>query len=148
MPTIDLGVDYEDVKDQDKFPLLDNGTYEFRVKRIQEVKASNGRPMLKWSHAIINPTTGHDHTIFNNTVLPWVPPNETELDTGGVGMLVQQCKAVGLPWTGGKLNTDDYIGRVGQLEIKQKTRQVKGPAGTYVDDPNGEQVNEIARFVY
>lgn len=151
-PTVDLGVDFSDVQDMDKFPVVPNGAYQFIVKNAQEVQSGPnskvpGRPMIKWSLEITDPDTGKPCNLFYNTVLPWTPPGQDELDTSGVGMLVAFCKAVGSPWTGQQFDTETYLGLGGTVNVKQKTRQVN-VNGQWVDDPDGEQTNEIKDFEY
>uniref|UniRef100_A0A6M3LCV9 DUF669 domain-containing protein n=1 Tax=viral metagenome TaxID=1070528 RepID=A0A6M3LCV9_9ZZZZ len=146
MPVIDLGVNFEDVKDQDVFEPMPVGTYDFTVASVESKSSATGRPMLKWTLDVSH--DGKARKLFNNTVLPWNNPQTGQLDIGGVGMLVAQCKAVGLPWSGGALSTEDYVGRGGQVKVSQKTKQVKSADGTYVDDPNGQIVNDIQGFEY
>ena len=154
MTTIDLGVNFEDVKDADKFPVLPNGTYQFTVAKI-DLKASGpaskipGRPMLVWTLTFTHPESGQKVNIFHNSVLPWLPPGQSELDISGVGMLVGVCKAVGLPWAGAQIDPTAYLGRSGHAVVSQRTKQIKDPAGTglYVDDPNGAKNNNIDSFV-
>ena len=155
-PTIDLNVDYNDVKDSDKFPVVPGGTYAFVVKDIETTQAGSGRPMLNWQLTVTDPDTNKPINVFHRTVLPWIPPGQTSLDVGGVFMLVGACKGVGLPWEGGKITTENYIGRGGQVKLKQVTKNVKNdgdiapdkPIGEYVPDPEGEQVNEVEKFIY
>ena len=146
MPEIDLGVNYEDVKDEDKFEAAPGGVYQFIVASIEPKTSGKGRPMLKWTLEF--QYEGKTRKLFNNTVLPWINPESGELDAGGVGMLVAQCKGVGLPWTGQKFMTEEYIGRGGSAEVVQKPRQIKAGTGNYVDDPNGEVVNDVKKFIY
>ena len=146
MPEIDLGVNYDDVQDEDKFEAAPGGVYSFIVASIEPKTSAKGRPMLKWTLDFQH--EGKTRKLFNNTVLPWLNPETGELDAGGVGMLVAQCKAVGLPWTGQKFVTEGYIGRGGSVEVVQKIRQVKDVTGNYVDDPDGQLVNEVKKFVY
>jgi len=148
MPVVDLYVDYTDVQDMDKFPIVPNGVYEFTVKGLEPKTAKSGRPMLLWTITVSDPETGQPVNVLNNTVLPWIPPGANEVDAGGVGMLVQSCKAVGMPWTGGKLATENYIGRSGKVELIQKPKQIQNEEGQYVNDPSGEKVNAIKRFIY
>uniref|UniRef100_A0A6M3IH42 DUF669 domain-containing protein n=1 Tax=viral metagenome TaxID=1070528 RepID=A0A6M3IH42_9ZZZZ len=149
MPTIDLGVNFEDVKDSDLFPVVPNGTYPFLVKSVEAVNAQNGRPMLKWKIEIIDPTDGKAVNLFINAVLPWTPPGESELTVTGLQTLVGICKATGVPWTGKDLNTEDYVGRNGTgAKVVQKLKQEKNSAGEYVDNTDGVMVNEVKGFVY
>ena len=147
MPTIDIGVDFSDVQDMDKFPVIPNGTYPVTARNIDAKPSSKGRPMLTWWFDAIDEATGDKASIPYNTVLPW--EKDGEIDVSGCGMLVQVCKALGLPWTGKKLNTEDYIGRSGMAEIIQQRKQTKDPdTGAYVDDPSGDKVNAIKKFIY
>jgi len=148
MPEIDLGVNYDDVQDEDKFTVAPGGAYPFIVASIEPKTSGKGRPMLKWT--LDFQFEGKTLKIFNNTVLPWLNPETGDLDAGGVGMLVAQCKAVGLPWTGQKFVTEGYLGRGGTMNVIQQLRQVKDGSGNYIDDPDGEQVNALAKkaFIY
>jgi len=143
MPVVDLNVDFETIKDADVFEPLPDGTYEFMVASCEAKTAKSGRPMLKWTFRVLH--EGKQHNLFYNTVLPYM--NKGELDLGGVGMLVAVCKALGKPWTGSAINTDDYLGSTGMAEIYQKPKQSLQPDGTYADDPSGIRVNDIKKFV-
>ena len=143
MPTIDLGVDFEDVKNEDQFEPLPNATYDFTVASCEPKTALSGRPMIKWTFDIIY--EGRARKLFHNTVLPWT--KDGELDVSGIGMLVAVCKALGRPWSGGQITTEDYLGLAGACEVYQKPKQVKDVTGQYVDDPEGGVVNDIKKFV-
>lgn len=143
-PMIDLGVDFADVKDLDTFDPLPNGTYDFIVKSVEPKTAASGRPMLKWVFSVTH--EGKPYQLFYHTVLPWY--HDGEMDMNGVGMLVSTTKALGRPWTGQQLVTEEYLGLAGACEVVQKTKQTKQLDGSYADDPNGGVVNDIKRFVY
>lgn len=154
MPTIDLGVNYEDVKDEDQFAPMPNGTYEFTVAEV-DVQASKsstppGRPMLKWTLKF--PFENSERQLSTYTVLPWVVDEDQIVS--GVGQLVAITKAIGQPWVGQKIVTEDYLGKKGKAVIKQKQSQMKDDDGnsptfgTYIDDPDGGLVNDIKKFVY
>jgi len=146
MPVIELNVDFSDVQDEDVFQPLPPGTYSFTVQSVEEATSQKGRPMLKWTYAIVH--EGKEYKLSYYTVLPWLV--DGKIETGGVGMLVAATKAVGIPWTGQQLVTEDYLGAEGTMEVTQKPKQVKDPeSGKYVDDPDSDQkVNDIKRFVY
>lgn len=153
MPVVDLGVDYEDVKNQDIMDPMPIGTYEFQVESVEEkAAATTGRPMLKWTLKVINNEEYRNRKLFNNTVLAWIDPKTGEQDSNVFG-LVAQCKAVGVPWTGKNLNTEDYVGRTGQVTVIQKKKQTlqinhKTGVEEYVNDDDAPLVNEIKRFIY
>lgn len=153
---IDLGVDFENVKDEDKFPLLPTGAQPFVVEKIEKVltgpnaKTPN-RPMLKWTLGFNHPEKGTHMQLTFNAVLPWIPPNTTEMDVSGVGQLVAICKAVGLPWAGQKLDPTAYLGRGGTANIIQRKRNKQNEEGKWVEDPNSDPQNDFDRnkpFVY
>lgn len=151
--TIDLGVNFEDVKDMDKFPVLPVGTYPFTVTKIDSKQTgagskTPGRPMLMWTLNFNHPETGQKVPLTYHTVLPWLPPGQSELDVSGVGMLVSMCKGLGLPWAGTTIDPQAYLGRSGTAAISQKKRQMKDPAsGAWVDDPNGAPVNNVDNII-
>ena len=145
MPVIDLNVDFTDVQDEDVFTPLPPGTYSFTVQSVEATTSKKGRPMLKWTYAIVH--EAKEYKLSYYTVLPWMV--DGQVDTGGVGMLVSATKAVGIPWTGQQLVTEDYLGAEGTMEVIQKNKQVPGPDGKYIDDPESDtKVNDIKRFVY
>ena len=148
MPEIDLNVDFEDVKHADEFPVVPNGTYTFIVKNVDATDAkSSGRPMLKWTIAVPAPETGRDCNVFCNTVLPYKVNDE--LIVSGIFQLVSICKAVGMPWTGGKLITENYIGRSGRVIIKQVPAQSINPlTGEYEADLTKPPRNDVEKFLY
>ena len=146
MPTINLGVNYDDVKDMDEFLVVPGGTYQYTVKSITEKTSQAGRPMLNWQLEVIDPVTTRPVTVFHTTVLPWM--ENGEMNVKGCGMLVAATKAVGLPWTGQSLNTEDYIGRSGSVALKVTKMQKKNAEGKYEDDPDGKERNEVEKFIY
>ena len=119
MPIIDMAVDFDDIKDLDAYPVLPTATYDVQVVSIEsDVTGENsktpGRPKLVWSFRVINNPDHPNHRLSNhNTVLPFrdesKPPGE-ELVTSGCGFLVSLCKALGKPWTGRQITTEEYIG--------------------------------------
>lgn len=146
MPTVNLGVNYDDVKELDEWVVVPGGTYQFTVASIEEKKSQTGRPMLNWRLEVIDPASTRAVSIFYNTVLPWM--ENGEMNVKGCGMLVAVAKAVGLPWTGQSLDTENYIGRAGSVKLKVSRMQKKDATGKYVDDPEGRERNEVDKFVY
>jgi hypothetical protein len=148
MPIVDLNVDFSTVQDEDKYPVVPNGEYDFTIVVCDHAKTQAGRPQIKWRLEVMDPETGKPVKIGYNTVLPWITP-EGQQDTGGVGLLVSLCKAVGRPWTGMQLNTDDYIGLSGRAVVVQKPGRVQDSDGKWVnDDDPANKVNDIKKFVY
>jgi len=148
MPIVDLNVDFSQVQDEDKYPVVPNGEYDFTIVACDHATTQAGRPQIKWRLEVMDPDTNKPVKIGYNTVLPWVTP-EGKQDAGGVGLLVSLCKAVGLPWTGTQLDTDDYIGRIGRAVVVQKPGRVQNEEGKWVnDDDPSNKVNDIKKFVY
>ncbi len=151
MPTIDLGVDYTDVQEEDKFPVLPTGTYPFTVEKVEQTQSKNsnppGRPMFKWELSVTHEKRAHKLTHY--TVLPWRPYPDDEIISSGVGMLVAITKAVGIPWTGQEFVTEDYIKAAGSVRVKEVPKRIRLDDGTYGNDPNSEDTqNEIDKFIY
>lgn len=147
MPVINLGVDYEDAKDLDEFPVAEAGTFPFVIKNADVTKAkSTGRDMIVWTLTIQN-EKGQDVNLFPNTVLPMEDPATGEMIVKGLFVLVSLCKSVGKPWTGAEINTDDYIGLGGMVEVSLGRKQKQDETGNYVDDPTGRPVNNIEKFI-
>jgi len=146
MPTINLGVDYEDVKNLDDFPVVPGGTYPFTIRVAKDGTTNAGRPKIFWGLEVIDPASNKPTSIPHNTVLPWM--KDGEMDVSGVGMLVQICKAVGLPWTGKSLDTEAYLGRSGTVTVKIERRNKQDPTGNWVPDPDGKEQNVVDKFIY
>lgn len=143
MPTIDLGVDFSDVQNEDIFDPLPNGTYDFITTSAEPKNSAAGRPMIKWVFTVNH--EAKDYKLFYNTVLPWEVDGEWVVS--GVGMLVSVCKALGKPWSGKSLNLEDYLGLGGSCQVVQKPKQTKQMDGSYADDPSGQVVNDIGKFL-
>ena len=148
MPEIDLGVDFESVKDADEFFTVPTGEKQFVVKSSESaIAVSTQRPMLKWTITVQDPESGKDCNIFVNTVLPFME-NGT-LVTSGIFQLVAICKCLGMPWTGSKIIPENYIGRSGAAKIKQVPAQTLNPAtGQYEDDLTKPPRNDVEKFLY
>ena len=155
MPTINLGVSYEDIKDLDKFPVLPAGSHPFTIRSVSLIKTgpsskTPGRPMLKAMLEFVDPATGSPFQMSYNAILPWVPPGETELDISGIGNFSGLLKVAGITWEGEdfELNTDEFVGVAGVAKIVQRPGRTRDESGQWVDDPNADPVNEIKGFDY
>ena len=145
MPVIDLGVNFDDVKELDEWVVVPGGTYSYSVMAIDQKNTQKGRPMLVWRLQVTDPASSRPVSVFYNTVLPFMENNE--MNVKGCGMLVSVCKNLGLPWTGQSLNTEAYIGRSGNVKLKITKAAKKNAAGEYEEDPNGKERNEVEGFV-
>lgn len=145
MPVIDLGVNFDDIKELDEYPVVPGGTYQYIVQAINEKKTLKGRPMLVWQLQVTDPASSRPVSVFYNTVLPFM--DNGEMNVKGCGMLVSIAKNLGLPWTGSQLLTEAYIGRSGNVKLKITKAAKKDETGVYVEDPNGKERNEVEGFV-
>ena len=159
MPTINLGVNFDSIKDADKFPLLPIGPAQFFVQKIEQTASksekNNGRPMLAWTLSFTHPEKGITIPLTYWTLLPWIRPGTTEIDLSGCGNLVAICKATGKPWAGTDIDTDAYLGSTGTANIIQSKRRMKDPndltGQKWIEDPNSDPQNDFDRnkpFVY
>jgi len=146
MPTIDIGIDYEELKRLTAQQAVPNGKYPFTLKSMEPTQTSKGRPMFKCQLGIKD-ENGGDHTLFYNALLPYM--YNGQMDVTGCFTLVGLCGALGKPWTGGTIVTEDYVGRSGIADVVQKPKQVKDPSdpNKYIPDPEAPPVNEVKGFV-
>lgn len=108
---------------------------EIRASASGPTSKVPGRPMLGWELAIIGHPTYNGKRVFYNTMLPYADPNNgNKLNTSGISFLVDITKALGQPWQGGKLRTEEYIGKTCRATI-----------GIEVNPKTGEQRNSIGK---
>ena len=134
MPDIEIGLDFlaaEHEVEESRKPLPE-ADYQFRVDSVEaKVGNTSGRPYLNWTLVVINHPEFSNKKVFYSTPLPWVNPQTGKLEATGLNFLVDLCKAVGKPWTGGKLTTELYIGAMGNMRTGVKI------------DTNGKPQTEI-----
>jgi len=151
MPYVDLGVEYADVQSEDEYPTVAGGSYPFEVRKLEQAETQKGRPQLVWSLVVERPDDGRQVVVLHRTVLPWHNPDTGEHDISGVGMLVAACKSVGIPWQGGGIDTDAYVGARGVVKLKLKNRRIQDDiTGEWRSDPDPDALkfNEVDRFEY
>ena len=111
---------------------LPESDYQFRIDSVEhKIGQASGRPYLNWTMVVINHSEYSNKKFFYSTPLPWVNPQTQKLESTGLNFLVDLCKAVGKPWSGGKLLTEMYIGAIGSAKIGIKL------------DQNGRPQNEV-----
>ena len=140
MPLIEVGVDFNAAEEATKIQPLPEGDYEFQIESAEIVQCGEnsktpGRPMVKWTLRTINADDPqhNNRPLFYNTPLPWTNPQTGEFDDSALGFLVALTKAVGRPWNGTSLNTDEYIGLTGLMRVG-------------VREYNGELRNEVKKL--
>jgi len=152
MPTIDLNVNFDDVKDEDRPKPIPPGTYPFTILSWEKLESGEtsknpGRPYLVWQLAV-EVESGKTRRQRFMTMLPWPDPVTGEVIITGVGNLVGLCKAVGKPWTGSAIDPDEYVNLSGVVRIKQVPARKQNEAGQWVDDQDAPPTSDVAGFEY
>lgn len=129
---IEIGVDFAQAEKEvaEARQPAPEGDYTVQVEQITPgTGKESGRPKLNWQLTIVGHPEWSGKKVFYNTSLPWM--KDGRLETSGINFLVDLCKALGQPWTGGKLMTESYIGRTckARLAVRQ--------------DQNGNPQNEV-----
>lgn len=108
MPVIDLGINFETAAvEAEKFrnPAPD-GIYQLQCKSCGVHISDKGNQSLEWIFSIVNCP---DQAINGKRVRKY-----TALPSGGslsgIGFLVDITRALGRPWSGAQLTTEEYIG--------------------------------------
>lgn len=150
MPTINLGVNYDDIKDLDKFPVLPNGNYECTIKSVQLTNSKKGRPMLKCMLEFIDPSNNQPFQTGFYAVMPWIRPGETETDISGLGNLVGLLKVTGTEGfkPGSDIDIDSWVGTRTVAKVVQVPGRTQDENGEWVNDLNADPTNDIKGFVY
>jgi hypothetical protein len=134
---IELGVEFDQAESESKPKPIPEGTYEFSVMKIEEVTSGAGRPGWNWHLQIINRPDLPNRRVFYRTFFPWTPPGKTEVDAGGLGMLVNIMKGIGAKWSGTKLPEPElFYGKTGVMRLGIKERKMD------LNDPESDVVQE------
>jgi len=128
MPIVDLKTSFDDAKEEsDKLMQpLPAGPYEVLCNACTLEQYKSGRPCVKFEFSVVgnaNPVL-NGKKIFHSCPLPHNGTNS------GLGFLVDVTKALGSPWAGSSINTDDYPGRTATANIIQEPDKVN-PAKLY-----------------
>ena len=100
---------------------LPEGDYQVQIESVEhKVGKESGRPYLNWMLNVFNNAQYNGKKIFYSTPLPWTNPSSGKLESTGLNFLVDLCKAFGKPWEGGKLQTEQYIGAMGNARVAIK----------------------------
>ena len=134
---IELGVEFDTAEQESRPKPLAEGTYEFRVAKIEEVTSGAGRPGWNWHLEIINRPDLPGRRVFYRTFFPWTPPGSQEVDAGGMGMLVAIMNGISAKWSGTQLPEPAvFVGKVGVMRVGLKTRKLD------LNDPESDTVEE------
>lgn len=104
MPEIEIGIDF-DTAEKASGPIPD-GDYDVQLvdSNLGETGPNSkvpGTPKIDWIFEVIN----NSHSDYNGRKLFMT----TVLSSNGAGILVSLTKALGKPWSGTKIDTDDYL---------------------------------------
>ena len=107
-PIVEMGVDFNLAQKQAELATAPAPTsvYTLQVTSVEAGVSKKGRGRLMWMLQIVNAVdpslNGKKVSYFTN-----IPTHD---DMTGVGFVVQLTKALGKPWNGTTLNTDEYLG--------------------------------------
>ncbi len=115
MPVIEIGVDFNKAQIESEKVMLPApaGVYALQVLNIESGVTQKGKGRLMWIMQVVNST---DPT-FNGKKVNYFTNIPTATELSGIGFLVQVTKALGKPWGGTSINTDDYIGSMCKANI-------------------------------
>ena len=138
---IDLGIDFETAEKEvaeSRKPVA-IGDYSIQVTDIKpgvggESSKNPGRPLLNWELSIIGHPDYTGKKLFYNTSLPWADPsNGNRLLTSGLNFLTDLTKALGHPWAGRAIQTEQYIGLTCHVTVGHTINKKTGEPQAVVD---------------
>lgn len=109
-PIIELGVNFTTAQEASNALMLPapTGVYQLQVNGIELGQTKKGKQRLMWIMQIVNSTDSS----LNGKKVSYFTNIPSAVDVSGVGFLVQITNALGKPWSGSVINTDDYLGLV------------------------------------
>ena len=108
MVEIALGMDFSkaEEKSEEEKRVLPSGTYDLNCTGCKPgVYSKTKRPFIEFQFEVINDQEWNGKKLRHTCPLPW------EGNNSGIGFLVDTTKALGNPWTGDSLNTEDFVSR-------------------------------------
>lgn len=122
MAEYDMGLDFaaaEKAVEESRKP-VPVGDYTIQVGQEPEARTGKtGRPGLNWTLSIVGHPEFSGKKLFYYTPMPWTDSAGVFV-TSGINFLTDFCKALGTPWTGGKLNTTQMLGKTAKCRIKHE----------------------------
>ncbi len=140
----EMGISYNQAEEENTFTILPEAVHEVMVKDIKLTHASSGRPMLEWLFEVINNPEFKSRKIYERTVLPW--HDGTEFITSGLFRITNLTAALGMPWEGEKLYTEDYMGKTCAIKVIHKPYAGKN-LEYYDENGIGNPMPEIKSFI-
>lgn len=146
MSYVDLFITAEDAERESRgtprstFDPIPEDTYDFVISDVQVSQTSKGRPRLSVKASVINHPQYNGRVVFYSCPLPWKPNGSSDVDTSGIGLLMQLFKGVGLKWSGTSFDTESLIGLAfrAKVAIRQRMRD-----GLPVDGVYDNQITRI-----
>lgn len=108
MPIVEIGCTVEEANvqsERDKITLIP-GSYKLMCMEIEAGESSKGRPQLKFTFNVAD----HPNADFNGKKLMYWCSLPHAGSSAGIGFLLDVTTALGKPWQGASLVTEDYIG--------------------------------------
>ena len=115
MPIIEVGETFskgEEVSEKQRFKLPEE-PFDLMCTVCQATTSSKGNPQVEFTLG----TQGHTNPDFNGKKLMYWAPLPHDGNNRGIGFLVDITKALGKPWDGSSLNTEDYPTRTCRANI-------------------------------
>lgn len=114
-PIVEMGVDFNLAQKQSSLAMspAPAGVYTLQVISVEGGVSKRGKGRLMWMLQIVNAT----EPTLNGKKVSYFTNIPTADDMTGVGFVVQLTKALGKPWNGTSLNTDDYIGLTASANV-------------------------------
>ena len=138
---IDLGIDFETAEKEvaESRKPVTPGDYTVQVTNITPGQSGSesktpGRPYLNWELTVVGHSEFTGKKVWMITSLPWADAsNGNRLLTSGINFLVDITKALGQPWQGGKLRTEEYHGRTCKATIGLEINKRSGEPRNTID---------------
>ena len=114
MVEINLGIEHGEAEEEAKEAMktLPPGTYDLSCIGCKPGEYSKTkRPMLEFEFEVVNSSEWNGKKLRHTCPLPENGNNS------GIGFLTEVTRALGNPWTGASINTEDYIQRSCQANV-------------------------------
>ena len=138
MSPISLGIDFAELEQMAKPPLLPDGTYEGAVEKIEDGTQSTGRPMWFVRVRILNRPDLGNRQVTHMVTLPWQDPTQGgQWDYSNTFSLVNLINGVHMQVAGKNIpDKEAFYGKTGILKVGHRPRK---------DDP--ETIDQTVSWV-
>jgi hypothetical protein len=138
MSPISLGIDFSELEQLAKPPLVPDGTYEGTVEEIKETNWASGRPAWFVRIRILNRPDIKNPLVSQSVGLPWQDPAQGgQWDYSNTFSLVNLINGVHMQVAGKNIpDKESFYGKSGIIKVGHKPRK---------DDP--EQIDQTVNWV-